>query len=608
MTSGPAARVAELFRLTEEESFVLVATKWWLMSQDLDLDPDAPDREAKAPVVLQYGLEVHRACQRELECTEDNLPPVEREALLERIRCPGWPPAVRRVLGDAPFEKVEFLFADWPFIAALLKTVTRRERAVLLTVELASFYPWPPSILYEKGVRDEHLAAIVEAMGAPIDRDCLNELNQEIATRARRLAAKNVNWARLGLLAGGGAALSLLTARLATPWATVAFAGVAGGSVARRVAEAGDVLLGGNPLAAGGYDTAGVTFSSDTTAEAGGSNRVLADLVKVSVLTDYYLAGDAAPELIRTVVTAADDRLARAESELADLRRTVDELKVIAEFHEDAPAGKQEAARRALDDAERARDYYARELDNLRARMQATGRDTDGGNVRGTRESTDFSPLNVMIAGQAGVGKSTLINAVLRKPVADVGIGEPVTAHIQAHAVPGVPITVYDTPGLELGENVESVIQEFVDVIRDKRRLPANEHIHLLWFCIAAEGARIQRFEREFLKALSSEVPCVVVITQCLGEDEERAVELAKSVADAIAKDRLDVVAGHPFKTLARPRDFGRYMIEPFGLDDLVEASHRVVMPQAVKRAFADAFAAVQDLRRAARTGRSRDA
>jgi 50S ribosome-binding GTPase len=602
VTTASADRVAELFRLTEEESFVLVATKWWLMAQDRDLDPDAHDREAKAPVVLQYGLEVHRACQRELECSDDDLPPVEREALLERVQRPGWPPAVRRALGDAPFEEVESLFADWPFIAALLKSVTRRERAVLLTVELASFYPWPPDVLYEKDVRDEQLGAIVDALGAPVDRELLHELDSEIAARARRLAAQNVNWARLGLVAGGGAALSLLTAGLATPWATVAFAGVAGGSAAAAAAEAGDVLLGGNPLAAGGYDTAGVTFSSDSTADAGGSNRVLADLVKVDVLTDYYLAGDAAPELIRTVVTAADDKLARAEAELADLRRTVDELKVIAEFHEDAPAEKRDAAGRALDDAERARDYYSRELDNLRARMQATGQGADGRGVRKSRERTDLAPVNVMIAGQAGVGKSTLINAVLREPVADVGIGEPVTIHIQAHSVPGVPITVYDTPGLELGENVESVTQEFLDVIRDKRRLPATEHIHLLWFCIAAEGARIQRFEREFLRALSSEVPCVVVITQCLGEAEGRAIELSKSVADAIAEDRLDVVAGHPIKTLARSRDLGPYTIEPFGLDDLVEASHRVAMPQAVKQAFADAFAAVQDLRRSART------
>src|SRR4051812_32672190 len=101
------------------------------MAQDRDLDPDAPDREAKAPVVLQYGLEVNRACQRELEGSDHDLPSLEREALLERIGRPGWPPDVRRALGDAPFETVESLFVDWSFIAAFLKTVTRRERAVL---------------------------------------------------------------------------------------------------------------------------------------------------------------------------------------------------------------------------------------------------------------------------------------------------------------------------------------------------------------------------------------------------------------------------------------------------------------------------------------------
>src|SRR4051812_19935523 len=255
MTASPAERVAELFRLTEEESFVLVATKWWLMAQDRFLDPDVPDREAKAPVVLQYGLEVHRACQRELECIDDDLPSVEREALLERTRCPGWPAAVRRALGDASFQTVESLFADWPFIAALLNTVTRRERAVLLTVELASFYPWPPDVLYEKDVRDEQLAAIVDALGAPIDRELLHKLDRDIAARAKRLAAKNVDWAQLGLLARGGAALSLLKAGKATPWATVRFAAGAGGSAATAAAEAGDVLLGANPLAAGGYDT-----------------------------------------------------------------------------------------------------------------------------------------------------------------------------------------------------------------------------------------------------------------------------------------------------------------------------------------------------------------
>jgi predicted GTPase len=394
--------------------------------------------------------------------------------------------------------------------------------------------------------------------------------------------------------------LSLLTGGLATPWAAVAIAGAAGGSLGAAAAQAGDVLLGGNPLAAGGYNGAGVNFSFDTTAEAGGSGYVLADLVKVSVLTDFYLAGDAAPELIRTVVTATGDKLRLAEAETAELSRTVDELRVIAGLHSEAPIEARDAAQRALTDADRARSYYVRQLQHLRERLNQT-HEGDGSRkfAAGGQTYADQPPVNIMIAGQAGVGKSTLINAVLRKPVADVGVGEPVTAHIRAYSVPGIPITVYDTPGLELGDNATDVANEFLQVITEKQQGVAAEHIHLLWFCIGAEGARIQRFERDFVKTLSRNVPCVVVLTQCLGEDEARATALAASVAEAIVKDELDVVDGCAIKTLALQRRLGTYAIQPFGLDELVDASYRVLLPQAAKRAFVNAFAAVQDLRRA---------
>jgi uncharacterized protein (DUF697 family)/predicted GTPase len=208
-------------------------------------------------------------------------------------------------------------------------------------------------------------------------------------------------------------------------------------------------------------------------------------------------------------------------------------------------------------------------------------------------------PVNIMIAGQAGVGKSTLINAVLRKPVARVGVGEPVTQHIKSYAVPGIPLTLYDTPGLELGENAKDVAREFLKVIEQKRKGPVEEHIHLLWFCISAEGARIQQYERDFIRELSHDVFCVIVLTQCLGEGEERAMALGASVAKAIIEDDLDVVEGRAIKTLALQRKFGVHIIEPFGLDELVEVSYRV-LPEAVKRAFVNAQGVNLDLKMSA--------
>ena len=51
----------------------------------------------------------------------------------------------------------------------------------------------------------------------------------------------------------------------------------------------------------------------------------------------------------------------------------------------------------------------------------------------------DMPPVNVLVAGPTGVGKSTLVNAILRTPVAKTGKGRPVTEDIQAWSVPGVP-------------------------------------------------------------------------------------------------------------------------------------------------------------------------
>ena len=58
--------------------------------------------------------------------------------------------------------------------------------------------------------------------------------------------------------------------------------------------------------------------------------------------------------------------------------------------------------------------------------------------------------LNILVAGKSGVGKSTLINSVFGKEVAKTGDGEPVTSRICKNEKEGFPLTIYDTPGMEL--------------------------------------------------------------------------------------------------------------------------------------------------------------
>ena len=68
-----------------------------------------------------------------------------------------------------------------------------------------------------------------------------------------------------------------------------------------------------------------------------------------------------------------------------------------------------------------------------------------------------LNKLNVMVLGKTGVGKSTLINSVFQEPIAQTGIGKPVTSRIKKYEKADYPLSIYDTPGLELGgENAYS--------------------------------------------------------------------------------------------------------------------------------------------------------
>jgi 50S ribosome-binding GTPase len=95
------------------------------------------------------------------------------------------------------------------------------------------------------------------------------------------------------------------------------------------------------------------------------------------------------------------------------------------------------------------------------------------------REMAKLGHANILISGQTGVGKSTLINAVFRVRLADEGVGKPVTQHVQRYDVPGVPVTIFDTPGIELGHAKNDVIREYRKTITGSRKGSPNEVIHV---------------------------------------------------------------------------------------------------------------------------------
>ncbi|MGH8326278.1 MAG: GTPase family protein [Steroidobacteraceae bacterium] len=188
---------------------------------------------------------------------------------------------------------------------------------------------------------------------------------------------------------------------------------------------------------------------------------------------------------------------------------------------------------------------------------------------------------NILISGQTGVGKSTLINAVFRVPLADEGTGKPVTKHVQRYDVPGVPVTIFDTPGIELGQAKNDVIREYKKSITDSRKGPPHGLIHVAWYCVDAGQARIQDYDVEIVRALADELPVVLVLTQCIDDDRATALEAV------IAQENLPI-EGSPVHTLARERRLAGQTLPPTGLEELVERTNDI-LPEAVKRAFVNA-------------------
>ena len=99
--------------------------------------------------------------------------------------------------------------------------------------------------------------------------------------------------------------------------------------------------------------------------------------------------------------------------------------------------------------------------------------------------------------GKSGVGKSSLLNGMLKEDLAETGVGDKVTIIDTPYKSNSIPfLRLYDTRGIELNKDYgpDKILQNVFDIIKNQQKNVKNEkdteyndYIQCIWYCVRNE-------------------------------------------------------------------------------------------------------------------------
>ena len=201
-------------------------------------------------------------------------------------------------------------------------------------------------------------------------------------------------------------------------------------------------------------------------------------------------------------------------------------------------------------------------------------------------DNEKLSRMNILVLGKTGVGKSTLINSLFGEELTNTGYGKPITQNICKIEKENYPISLYDTPGIELkGEHsAENLLNDVSCLIQNGLRSNDIEHsIHCILYCINTTSNRIEETEKIFLQKLTESTqqcntPIILVLTQAF------APKKAETMRNEVQKARLPVCEIISLLAQDYPIDDG-HIVKAHGLNNLVEVISNV-LPEAIRNTF----------------------
>ena len=199
---------------------------------------------------------------------------------------------------------------------------------------------------------------------------------------------------------------------------------------------------------------------------------------------------------------------------------------------------------------------------------------------------------NVLVIGNSGVGKSTLVNAVLGEQVAKTGWGmEGTTSRLEIYENENVPFRIIDSVGFEPSYfkkkmAIHAVKQWSVNCAKKNNE---NGNINVIWFCVDGAARKLFQDSINSLSAATSiwkSVPIIVVITKSYSSPERN--ENIEMVYNAFAKQKRsrNLQKVIPVVASTFTIDESAYAA-PYGITDLIDATN-ALMPEGLQAAKRD--------------------
>ena len=192
-----------------------------------------------------------------------------------------------------------------------------------------------------------------------------------------------------------------------------------------------------------------------------------------------------------------------------------------------------------------------------------------------------ISYLTIILTGKTGVGKSSLINALLKEYLAPEQMKDICTQKPSKYENKTVPfLKLIDTRGIEIQHDygVSAISEEIIKIINDPRELEKyenknfqnfmenkkeisyNDYVQCVWYCVT--GSILEKEEMEFInkmKMQKNRIPIIIVYT--MSDDADKMKKMKYQVNDCF-KDipYVEVLA----------KDEPEDELYSFGLDKLI--------------------------------------